>query len=1031
MGTIVVKAFRFRFWMCVALLAILALQFWTTSRYPSLNEKAMMSGAFQLEDPLSFDAWMTLRPEDPVGQRILVTTVNWIETNQQGMTFGVLFGAALLTLFGYLSRTSFKGSFANAFAGLGIGAPLGVCVNCAAPIARAMYNGGARLETTMAAMIASPTLNVIVLTMLFSLLPLYMALAKLALSFIVILLLVPLIAWLLPRDLLEVEPKLRVASPLPAPTAAGWDEPLKDAVFRFARDYLSNLFFIVTRTVPLMLLAGFLGAIVATLLPADLLNDVSFSLPAVLIVAAVGIFLPVPIGFDVVTSSAMLAAGLSPGFVMTLLFALGVFSVYSYMILAGAVSIRAASLLAGALIIVSAVAGIFAHHYEQNATNRALELLTGFHQVIIPPAQAAGLTDAIVDQQFGDARITVSSRPHFPPASAGQPVGEKTFTRREAWHLGIDQPVEFSIDYMWPPFWEGRSIAATDFDRDGDPDIIIASTRVGMYVYVNDGTGQFSRSGEGLASFVNMPVFNIVPADFDNDGWPDLFVTTYQAGNFIVYNRAGTFDMDNALPVRNRDDAILTLAVAIADIDGNGYLDIIKGNWAAGWYRRIPSEEARNRIVFNSNGRPDGSEHFDLPGLPGETLSVLVSDIDDDGHADMVIANDFELPDYVYFGRKGGGFTLSQRDDGRIPMTTTTTMAVKSADLHNDGSKEIYFAQIAGRSSGISERLKLQPLERYCDLVEREDDLETCQTNMTIKAWYRTGNNFNPDFAQKCFELSASRQATCKAMLIKDLAIQNRDPQICALIPTDQQLPRQYCDIHFKPGQELTEGDMAQTIPQILRRNVLLAAQPDGTFQERAEEENLEVGGWSWDVKIADFDQDGFQDVLIVNGTWVPNEVSPSNIFLRNRGDGTFEEQTEANGLIDYAITAAAVRVDIDLDGDLDLITVPVNAPVSAFINTQELSNAVTVELEDFKANRFGIGAEVSLSVAVADGDDLVMRREIQKGGGFMSFDAPIAHFGLGKNNSAQSLSIRWPDGDKTTIDTPITAGNHFKVTRQ
>ena len=56
--------------------------------------------------------------------------------------------------------------------------PLGVCVNCAAPIAKGLYAGGARAETTLAAMIASPTLNIVVLTMLFGLFPFYMALTK-------------------------------------------------------------------------------------------------------------------------------------------------------------------------------------------------------------------------------------------------------------------------------------------------------------------------------------------------------------------------------------------------------------------------------------------------------------------------------------------------------------------------------------------------------------------------------------------------------------------------------------------------------------------------------------------------------------------------------------------------------------------------------------------------------------------------------------------------------------------------------------
>ena len=70
---------------------------------------------------------------------------------------------------------------------MAMGAPLGVCVNCAAPIAKGMYAGGARAESTLSAMVASPTLNVIVLTMLFSILPFYMAVMKIALSLFVIL----------------------------------------------------------------------------------------------------------------------------------------------------------------------------------------------------------------------------------------------------------------------------------------------------------------------------------------------------------------------------------------------------------------------------------------------------------------------------------------------------------------------------------------------------------------------------------------------------------------------------------------------------------------------------------------------------------------------------------------------------------------------------------------------------------------------------------------------------------------------------
>ena len=144
MDALVTKPFGKRFILALLLTAGLAFQFWTRVGYPSLNEKAIMSGAMQLEDSLSFEALIPVLPEYPAWKKIGISTVNWIKTNERGMTFGVLFGAAFLTLLGYLRRVSFRNGFANSFLGMAMGAPLGVCVNCAAPIAKGMYSGGAR-----------------------------------------------------------------------------------------------------------------------------------------------------------------------------------------------------------------------------------------------------------------------------------------------------------------------------------------------------------------------------------------------------------------------------------------------------------------------------------------------------------------------------------------------------------------------------------------------------------------------------------------------------------------------------------------------------------------------------------------------------------------------------------------------------------------------------------------------------------------------------------------------------------------------
>ncbi|WP_420567653.1 CRTAC1 family protein [Thalassovita sp.] len=656
-----------------------------------------------------------------------------------------------------------------------------------------------------------------------------------------------------------------------------------------------------------------------------------------------------------------------------------------------------------------------------------------FHRAHLGPVHAlilvtvsifgAGPTAVEAEEIVSDRVVTVTSRPF----AARSPAHETVFSRVEGWTHGIDKPLEFSIKDMWPPFWEGRSVSTGDIDDDGDLDLAIASTERGVYIYENDGAGHFARWQGNLGPVGDLDVFNAALVDIDNDGWLDLFLTTYLDGNFVVLNRQGEFDMANPIPVANRDDAMLSISMSFADVDRDGDLDAALGNWAAGWYRRIPGEESRNRLIFNDNGVMDGSHFADLPGLPGETLVTLFSDIDLNGTADLLIGNDFELPDYVYLGDGKGGFTAVTRDDKLIPHTTNTTMAIKTADLHNDGGPpEIYFAQIAGRSSRVSERLKMQPLSQYCDGIQHAETKALCIRNMEIKGWYKSGNRFDPSYSEKCQQLTGTLQTECKAMLVKDLAIQKQDPSICALIPVEQKTTRALCDIHFKTFTSPLMEVFDTTIRQIMRTNVLLNMQGDA-YVDTARDAGLEIGGWSWDTKIADFDNDGWQDVYIVNGTWVPNEVSPTNLFFRNNGDGTFAAETFSFGLDDYLMTASAVAFDMDHDGDLDILTHTVNGPLSLFVNGSQTGNAIAFELRDKHGNSHGVGARLVAELP----DGTTMMRELQSGGGFMSFDAPVAHFGLGDAREITGLTVHWPDGGQTDITGPLAAGASYLIARE
>jgi len=358
----------------LAIIVVTTVTFWSGSRYPSLDQKAIMGGSAQLEDPLSFEASIQIQPNDSTARRIVFTTVNWIETNLQGMAFGLMLGACLLTLIGMLPARGHSNGFVNTLIGVAVGAPLGVCVNCSAPVAKGMHDGGARLETTLATMFSSPTLNIVVLTMLFAIFPLYLTVIKLVLTLTFILVLMPLLArWVFKEERLPTyDDSVCAVTSIPVLPAK---ESLLSAVRGASLQILRNLGYVVLRTVPLMLLAGFLGAVVVHLLPLPTLLDYEPGLVSVAVVALIGVFLPVPVAFDVVLVAVLVSAGAPVIYSMTLLFTLGIFSIYPFFIIWNSISRRVALVLSVVLVALGLIGGLIAENIHQAELRDMLQYL--------------------------------------------------------------------------------------------------------------------------------------------------------------------------------------------------------------------------------------------------------------------------------------------------------------------------------------------------------------------------------------------------------------------------------------------------------------------------------------------------------------------------------------------------------------------------------------------------------------------------------------------------------------------------------
>ena len=1032
----------------IVLIVSLLAWFWMGSRYPAIDEKAAMAGEVVLADVLSFEAHFPVDATAPMWRKIVNSTLNWILTNRQGMTFGVLLATLVLTLLQLRRRlSSYRSVFRDILKGVLIGAPLGVCVNCAAPIAYGMRQQGMRKGTSLATMFASPTLNVIVLVMTFSLLPMYMAVTKLVATLLFILLALPLLVHFAGRG-------KALADPVPALQAdicevpAG-PEPWSVALRGLTGDLWRNFLFIVVRTVPLMLLAGLLGAAMANLIPFESVSGWHISFVTMGLVALLGTFAPVPIAFDVVVVQALLVAGLPPEFAMVLLFTLGVFSIYPLMLVAKMLSWRFSGTLFLSVTLVGVAAGYFAGGWEDYQAGREASMFeqrfSHRDQPDMIPANAAGLVKAVREAKtpptettgavYRQGGVSLTALAYQTRSLAGS----MPFEHQPGHKLGLVNSQPQLLDYMLP-FSQGRGIAAGDFNGDGWPDLAIADNQ-GIRLYRNSAGNGFEPVQLNIPRLRQVSVLLVALVDLDNDGCLDLFAGTFGDNDYIVAGDCDGFGQAQVVELPHME-GLMTQAAAFADIDRDGDLDILKGNWFFLIPRMAPARRATNYIALNQGGL--GFAQEPLEEIVGETLSLYWSDLGQDGYVDMIIGNDYMEPDIYYEGTSAGQFDQLSAG-GPVPLSTLATMSIDAADIDNDLDLDLFLsgkvndfslrqsrgnqpATIEERKAFIIQRRK-DFQRRYCELFESSDEREACETRFTL------GDLIRGSSIEGCLDLASTRQQDeCMITIRIKNALVRHNWTFCPQIPaTEFPVHRQMCDAYAaydRIGQPKKLGDKyldQGAIDQSAQGNVLLLRQPDGRYTQQAEEFGVFDAFWAWNARFADLDLDEWQDLYVTNGWWLETSMY-SNKFFHNQAGQGFQAREQEFGLVNLRKQHTFVYLDFDRDGDLDIISRSLGGEFDVFINQVQKRHSISFEFRDALGNHFGIGNRITLFYG-AD-DERHQLREIKASGGFVSFGPPLAHFGLGPYDRVNRIRVDWNDGSVSTIDEPLEAGHKYIISR-
>ncbi len=504
----------------------------------------------------------------------------------------------------------------------------------------------------------------------------------------------------------------------------------------------------------------------------------------------------------------------------------------------------------------------------------------------------------------------------------------------------------------------GAASAVADFDNDGFEDLFVTNSGEGTpnRLFRNNGDGTFSDVTEraGVAGG-NDPLSVVADAlffDYDNDGWQDLVVVRF--GTPLLYRNLGDGRFEDVTAGCGMTKFGNSLSVIAFDYNRDGLLDLLLGNY-------FPP--------------------VNLIELP--TRKVLPHDLDNAKNGGGL----------TLWKNVGGGRFVDATEEAGLTANSGWTLDVGHGDFDNDGDPDFYVAGDYG----------------------------------TDHVYFNNGDGTFRDLTA-----TAIGYDTKKGMNA-EVADYNNDGLL---------------DVYVT---NITDEYMKEC-------NMLWHNNGDGTFTDLSKETGTCDTLWGWGAKFADFDNDGWLDLFAVNGlrsrsdqNYIPVLVEmiirpgvdfsdvaswpaigdmswsgyqKSKLF-HNLGHLQVFKEVSAEAGVDNDLDGRGVAIaDFDRDGLLDIYQTNADQPALLYRNVSpKPGNWVLLHLEAAGGNRNAVGARLTLKAGGA-----TQIREVVGGNGYSAQSSYRVHFGLGGAERIESLEVRWPNGSVEKVEVPL---NRFSYVRQ
>ena len=524
------------------------------------------------------------------------------------------------------------------------------------------------------------------------------------------------------------------------------------------------------------------------------------------------------------------------------------------------------------------------------------------------------------------------------------------------------------LDYLY--FYNGAGVAAADFNNDGLQDLFFVSNQGENQLYINKGELTFEdiTKNSGLGGRQENWKTGVTIVDINNDGYPDIYVSVVSGyrsfkGHNLLFINNGDLTFTEKSKEYGIDFAGLSTQASFFDYDKDGDLDLLvlthsvhsNDTYGDSTLRFKYNEIAGDHLFRNDNGKfSDVTKGSGIYAAPiGYGLGISIADLNNDGWDDIYISNDFFEQDYYYINQKNGKFKESLKS--AFGHTSLFSMGNALNDINKDGYVDVLSTDMLPEDlHALKSTINDESLDIYNQEVQSGYYYQYSKNSLQLNV----GNGMK--FVDISLYSGISATDWTWSPLIEDFNLDGHK------------------DIFFSTGIKKRLNDM-DYLKYLGDQNVFKNFGTDRKFDRN---------------KIN----------LMPDGR-VHNYLYEGKDLLK------FQDISAVNGMSDLSCSNGALMVDLDNDGDKEIVTNNLNQ--AAFIyrnNTIENDknkklSFLSIKVNYNATNRNGIGTKIFLK-----SDSSVDHQEIQTSSAFQSSQNNTLNFAFKPNEKPQEMLVIWPD---------------------